>query len=227
MFVEQHGGALFHIGPIEITSAMVTMAAITVILSVLAFLATRNMKLRPRGLQNVAEKIVEMLLNFIQGALDKEKARIYLPFLGTMFIFILVSNYSGLLPFAGHLPGLAAPTSFVSVTAALAICTFAMTHYSGIRYNGVGGYLKHFVKPFFFMLPFLLIEEIIRPVSLTLRLYGNVYGEETIAAEIFNLLPLIAPIILQALSVLLGFIQAMVFVLLSCTYIDGASGESH
>jgi len=222
----EHGGALFHIGPFEVTSPMVTMAAITIVLSVLAYLATRNMKLRPSGLQNAAEKGVEMLSNLLEGSLSRDKVRVFLPFLGTMFIFILVSNYSGLLPMAGHLPGLAAPTSVISITASLAACTFVMTHYSGIRYHGIG-YLKHFIKPFAFMLPLLLIEEIIRPVSLTLRLFGNVYGEETVTAQIFDLVPLLVPIILQGLSLLLGFIQAMVFVLLSASYIEGAAGDGH
>ena len=222
----EENGALLHIGSFEVTSGMVTMFAITVILGVLAFLSTRNMKERPSGLQNVAEKVVEMLYGFLEGILGRELARYYFPYLGTLFVFILLSNYIGLLPFAGHLPGLAAPTSSVSVTCALAACTFLITHYSGFRFHGLG-YGKHFLKPFAFMLPLLLLEEIIRPVSLTLRLFGNVFGEETVTAQIFQLVPLLLPIVLQALSLLLGFVQALVFVLLSSMYISAAAGESH
>ena len=100
-----------------------------------------------------------------------------------------------------------------------------MTHYSGIKYNGIGGYAKHFIKPFAFMLPLLLIDEFVRPLSLTLRLYGNVFGEETVTHEIFNLVPVAVPVILMALSLLMGLIQALVFVMLSAFYINEAIGE--
>ncbi len=224
--MEGHGGALFYIGPLEVTSAMVTMVAITIGLTLLSYFATRHMKTRPRGLQNFMEKCVEMLRNFIGGMLDKSIVNRYLPFLGALFIFILVSNYSGLLPFSGRLPGLAAPTSVINVTAGLAVCTFCVTHYTGIKQHR-GKYINNFIKPFVFMLPLLLLDEFIRPLSLTLRLYGNIYGEETVISNIFNLVPLGVPIIMQALSLLMGFIQAMVFVLLSCVYINGAyEGEA-
>ena len=183
--MEGHGGALFYIGPLGITSAMVTMVAITIGLTLVSYFATRHMKMRPRGLQNFMEKCVEMLRNFIGGMLDKQYVNKYLPFLGALFIFILVSNYSGLLPFSGRLPGLAAPTSVINVTAGLAVCTFCVTHYSGIKQHG-GKYLSHFTKPFIFMFPLLLIDEFIRPLSLTLRLYGNIFGEETVISNIFN-----------------------------------------
>lgn len=224
--MEGHGTALFNIGPIEVSSVMITMLAITICLALVSFLGTRNMKLRPRGLQNFLEKSIEMLHNFIEDVLG-DKTRQYFPFLATMFIFILVSNYSGLLPFAGRMPGLAAPTATLSVTAALALCAFFMTHYGGIRQHGVGGYLKHFIKPFFFMLPLLLIDELVRPLSLSLRLFGNIYGEETVISQLFNLVPLVIPIIMQGLSLLMGFVQAMVFVLLSSIYISGALEEGH
>ncbi|MDO4581985.1 MAG: F0F1 ATP synthase subunit A [Bacillota bacterium] len=217
---------MFHIGPIEVTSVMVTMTAITIGLTLLSYFATRNMSERPRGLQNFMEKCVEMLDNFIADIVGKEHSRQLFPFLATLFIFILVSNYSGLLPFAGSLPGLTAPTSVINVTAALAVCTFCMTHYSGVRAHGVH-YLAHFTKPFIFMLPLLLIDEFVRPLSLTLRLYGNIYGEETVTHEIFNLVPLAVPLVMQGLSLLMGFVQAMVFVLLSSIYISGALGEGH
>lgn len=225
--MEEHGGALFHIGPLEVNSVMVTTTAICLFLVLLAYFGTRRMQQRPRGLQNVLEKVVEMLLDFLSGVIGEHNARYYLPYLGTLFIFILVSNYSGLLPFAGSLPGLQAPTSAISVTASLAVCTFFMTHYSGLRMHGVGGYAKHFIQPVAFMLPLLILEELIHPLSLTLRLYGNIFGEETVTHEIFKLLPVLAPLAMNALSLLLGFVQAMVFMLLSSIYITTAAGEGH
>ncbi len=224
--MESHGGALFHIGPVEVTSVMVTMFAITLGLTLLSFFGTRRMNVRPSGLQNFLEKCVEMLHNFIGDILGASTRR-YFPFLATMFIFILLSNYVGILPFAGRMPGLSAPTSVINVTAALALCTFCLTHYAGIKQHGVGGYLKHFAKPFVFMLPLLLLDEIIRPLALTLRLFGNIFGEETVLSEFFKLVPFVVPIAIQALSLLMGFIQALVFVLLSSIYINGALEEGH
>lgn len=216
---------LFKIGPVEVTSVMTTSLAITVLLVVLSIIATKHMKLRPTGLQNVMEKWIEMLRDFLGGIIDKKYINRYFPYLGTLFVFILLSNYCGLIPFCGKLPGFAAPTSVVNITAGLAVCTFCMTHYSGIKYNGIGGYAKHFIKPFAFMLPLLLIDEFVRPLSLTLRLYGNVFGEETVTHEIFNLVPVAVPVILMALSLLMGLIQALVFVMLSAFYINEAIGE--
>lgn len=224
--MEGHGGALFHIGPVGITSVMVTMVAITIGLTLLSYFATRNMRLRPVGLQNFMEKSVEMMSGFIGDIIGEKNLPQYFPLLATLFIFILVSNYSGLLPLAGTLPGLAAPTSVVNVTAALAVYSFCATHYTGLRYNGLG-YFKHFTKPFIFMLPLLIIEEIVRPLSLTFRLYGNIFGEETVVHELFKLAPLGIPVIMQSLSLLMGFIQALVFVLLTGFYISSAIGDEH
>ena len=102
--MESHGGAIFHIGPIGVTSAMVTMSAITLGLCLFAILSTRHLTERPGKAQNVAEKVVEMLLNFLTGIIGRENARAFLPFLGTMFLFILISNYSGILPWLAAFP---------------------------------------------------------------------------------------------------------------------------
>jgi F-type H+-transporting ATPase subunit a len=220
----EHGtSALFHIGPIEITSTMTTMFGITIVISLVCFLATRNMKRVPTGLQSLLEKAIEMLENFIADITGAKLARQYLPVLGTFFIFILISNYSGLLPLAGTLPGLAAPTSVLSVTAALAICVFFTTHFAGAKSHG-WGYLKHFLSP---ILPLLILEEFVRPLSLSLRLYGNIFGEETVTHQIFQLVPFVVPLIMNVLGILFGFIQAMVFTLLASVYISGAAGDAH
>ena len=105
---------LFNIGPIEVTSIMTTSLAITILLAVLAYFATRNIKERPTGLQNLAEKGIEMLRNFLASIIGKKHVNDFLPYLATLFIFILISNYSGILPFCGALPGFAAPTSAIS-----------------------------------------------------------------------------------------------------------------
>lgn len=224
----EHGSAQYlHIGDLAIPSVLVTMFGITVLLTVLSYLATRNMKERPGTLQNLMEKAVEMLRNFLSGIVGEHLAREFLPFLATVFLFVLLSNYSGLLPLAGQLPGLAAPTSSLSIIAGLAVCSFVMTHVAGVKGHGAKGYIQHFFLPVVLLFPLLVLEEFLRPLSLTLRLYGNIFGEETVTHEIFNIAPILAPVVMQILSLLLGGIQAIVFTLLTAFYLKGAYGEGH
>ena len=208
----------------EIPSVCVTMFAITIVLGVVSYFLTRHMSMRPGRAQVMAEKIVDMLHNFFANVIGDKLTRKYLPVLGSLFLFILISNYSGLLPLAGKLPGLSAPTANLSAVAGLAIVVFVTTQYAGARANG-WGYLKHFVRPAAFVLPLMLLEEIIHPVSLTLRLYGNIMGEESVTEQLFGLVPLGVPVVMQGLSILMGFVQAMVFTLLSCVYVMEAAEE--
>ena len=218
-----HGGALFEIGPIQVTSVMTTSLAITVIVSASANLGTRKVKVKNPGRgQKTLEYIAGGLRDFYAQILGKERATAFMPVLGTMFIFILLSNYSGLLPGAGKIPGFQPPTGHLGTTVGLAMITFFTVHISGFRYNGAH-YLGRFVKPVFFMLPLLLLEEVIHPLSLSLRLYGNIYGEETVLEKISELIPLLAPAIIMGLSLLFGFIQALVFTMLSVIYIEEAT----
>lgn len=220
--MEHHVSELFHIGPIAVTSYSTTMFAITIILSVFAFLATRKISQSPGKIQLIAEMAIGSLRGFFYNVLDAEKGKVYLPFLGTLFIFILFSNLSGLLPFAGQMPGLASPTATLSVTAALAILVFVVTHISGFKYNKIH-YLRHFISPVVFLLPLTLMEEVVRPLSLSMRLYGNVFGDESVIAQLFVLAPWGVPVLMSLLTVLLSLIQAIVFTMLTAIYIDGAT----
>ena len=209
---------LFHIGPLGVNSYVTTMWGIMAILGILSFLATRNLERLPSsGLQNFIEMVVETLLNFFGGVVGQKNARQFLPFLGTMFLFILMSNYSGLLPGAGHVNGLAAPSSTWSVTAGLAICVFFTTQYFGFKAHGAA-YIKSFFQPVFIMLPLNIVEHLVRPLSLSLRLFGNIYGEEMTLAVLLSLVPYFVPIAMMGLSLLLGGIQAVVFTLLTSIY---------
>lgn len=220
--MESH--VLFNLGPVEVTGQMIWTTVIVALLITVGYFAGRKPQLVPRGLQNAMEIAIEKLQNFFSSIIGEHLAKQYLPLFGTLFMFILISNYLGLLPpMVMHMEGFAAPTSTIGVTAALAIVTFIATHYLGFKHQGTH-YLKHFVSPYFFMLPFLLIEEIVRPVSLALRLFGNIYGEETVAAEIFHMLPMIVPIVFNVLGLLFGALQALVFTILSSIYISGAIG---
>lgn len=220
----EHGGALFHIAGFGVTSIMTTMVGVTVLLTVLSYLATRKLQERPKGLQNAMEAALEALRNFLAGVLGSDAmARRFLPILATFFLFIIVSNYSGLLPMAGHLPGLSPPTASLSVTAGLAIVSFFAVQYYGFTTHKLG-YLKHFLSP---ILPLLVLEEFIHPLSLSLRLFGNISGEETVAAQMFSLFPLLTPLPIHVLGLLFGAVQALVFTLLTSIYISTAAGDGH
>lgn len=221
--MEGVNGVLFTIGPLEVTGRVVTMWVIIALLALLSWLATRNLKEVPGPLQNMAELAVLKLRDFFAKNLRAENARRYLPVMSTFFIFILVSNYSGLLPGAGAL--FAVPTSGLSVTAGLAIVAFCFTQYAGIRARGWKRYIKSFLLPFFLMLPLNLIEQVVHPFSLALRLYGNIYGEETVTEQLGAVFPVLLPVIMQVLSLLFGFIQAMVFTMLLSSYIEEATEE--
>lgn len=218
---------LFSIGPVQITSTLTTMWAIILILTILSILATRKLKDVPGPLQNLAEMAVEGLQNYFAGIMGAKAAKKYFPILATYFIFIVVCNYAGLLPGAGHFKGFAVPTACLSVTAALGIIAFFTTHTIGIRERGLKRYLLSFVTPFILMLPLNLIEQFVRPFSLALRLYGNLYGEETVVEQLYNIFPILLPVLMNVLSLLFCMIQAMVFTMLLGIYVSEAIEEEH
>ena len=161
----------------------------------------KNLKERPGKFQNVIETGVEYLDNFFTDILGKKKARKYFTFLASLFVFIIFSNYSGLFPGVGLTDYVKAPTACLSVTIALGVVTFLFLQISGIKHNAKH-YFKHFVSPIVIMLPLLLLDEIIKPASLALRLYGNIFGEEMVTEELYHILPIGAPVIMMVLSLL-------------------------
>ena len=221
--MEHSSNVLFSIGPLEVTSVVVSMWVIIAILALVSFLATRKLRDVPGPLQNAAEMAVDGLRNYYGDLIGKENAARYFPILATFFIFIVISNYSGLLPGAGYV--FSVPTACLSVTAGLAAVAFFTTHTVGIQRQGVGGYLKSFLKPFLLMLPLTLIEQVVRPFSLALRLYGNLYGEEMVTEQLGELFPIGLPLVMQVLSLLFCLIQAIVFTMLLSIYITEATGE--
>ena len=225
-----HGSTvLFSIGPLEVTGAVVTMWVIIAVLGVVSWLATRNLKEVPGPLQNLAEMAVEKLRNMYSDTLSRENLDRYLPVLGTFFIFILACNYSGLLPGAGK--AFAVPTASLSVTAGLAICGFFYNQFAGIRAKGLWGHFKALCGPsvvlIVLMLPLNLIEQVVRPFSLAMRLYGNIFGEETVVENLGHVLPLLLPLLMQVLSLLFGVLQAMVFTKLLAFYVEEATEDAH
>jgi F-type H+-transporting ATPase subunit a len=200
------------------------------LLCLMCFLGTRNMKRVPTGLQNFLESIVKLLDDFTAGIIDRKYAWRFSTFIGSLFIYISVANLWGLIP------GQQAATSIVSTTCALALCTFVATHWAGLRYSGPGGYFKHFCgEPAWLAplnVPIHLIGEVARPLSLMIRLRGNIGGEETAIAIFISLgiltgmfIPFQLP--LMALGVFTSLVQAFIFCILSAVYIAGALPHEH
>lgn len=216
-------GTAYHL---PIYDFVITSWAIMFVLGFTAWLASKNMKRLPQGIQNVWEYIVEGLFDFFGGLMGEKRARLYGPFLATCFLYILLSNYTGLIPGAAKVRGLMPPTNNVSITAALAILVFVSVFYFGLKAKGIG-FFKHFVQPMVFLLPLVILDELVRPVSLTLRLYGNIFGEEMIIEQLGHMMPLLLPLPMMLLGLLTGAIQAFVFTLLASSYIAEATEEHH
>ncbi|MEW5874937.1 MAG: F0F1 ATP synthase subunit A [Candidatus Zixiibacteriota bacterium] len=216
---------------------------VAIIISIVAWAATRRRTLLPGKLQNFLEMVVEGLDNFIAGILGPE-GRKYTPFLGSLFIYIWCMNMFGLIP------GMMSPTggkNGINTTAGLAICVFLYVQYSGLRKQGVVGYVDHLMgNPRSVVqwclvplnLPIHIIGELAKPLSLSLRLFGNITGEDVLLAAFVGLgiaataflhspvgLPLHIPFIFLAL--LTGTIQALVFTLLSTVYFSMMIAEHH
>ncbi len=207
-----------HLG-IHVTYMWLVMA----ILIVLGFIASRRIKEVPSGMQNFMEVVVGGVENLMEEIMGK-KGRPYFPLIATLALFILVSNLIALFP------GLYPPTANLNTNAALALTVFAMTHVIGVKEHGLH-YLKHFMGPIWWLAPLMIIIEIIghlaRPVSLTLRLFGNMYGHEIVLMIFLALVPFLLPIPMMLMGVLIAFIQTFVFTLLSMIYISGALEEAH
>ena len=207
----------------SISKPVITIWVIIAVLTILSIIATRRMKDVPGPLQHLAEACIEKLEDFFGGVMGYSNMRRYFPLFATLFIFIVVSNYSGLMPTAGET--FSVPTACLSVTAGLAVISFFTTHSIGIQNQGVGGYAKSFFKPFAIMLPLTLIDQVVRPFSLALRLYGNMYAEELVTEKLREMFPILLPLVMQTLSLLFCLIQAMVFTMLSAVYVHEAIGE--
>lgn len=209
-------------GVLDVTGEVVAMWILLAVITVICLIVRANLKERPGVFQNIVETGVEYLDNFFADALGRSKSRKYFCFLASLFIFIIFANYSGLIPGVGLTDYVKAPTSSFSVTIGLGIVAFAFLQYAGLRV-GVKHYFKRFVTPMVFMLPLLLLDEFIKPASLSLRLFGNVFGEETVTEKLYEILPIGAPVVMMALSVLFCALQAIVFTMLVSIYLDEAT----
>lgn len=206
-------------GILDVTGEVVTMWIILAVLTVVSLIVKLNLKERPGKFQNIIETGIEYLDNFFGDILGKEKSRKNFTFLASLFIFIIFGNYSGLIPGVGLTDYVKAPTASLSVTLGLGVTTFIFLQVSGLR-CGVKHYFKRFVSPMFFMLPLILLDEIIKPASLALRLFGNIFGEEMVTEELYHIFPIGIPVVMMVLSILFCALQALVFTMLTSIYLD-------
>jgi len=223
--MEGESSVLFSIGPLEVTSTVTAMWGIILVISIFAWLATRNLKEVPGPMQAAAEMAIRKLQGFFFGILGEKLMRKYFPIFATFFIFIIVSNYSGILPGAGHIAGFSVPTACLSVTAGISIIAFFTTHTVGVRELGAKKYFVKLIKPFALMLPLNIIEQFVRPFSLALRLYGNLYGEEMVSTQLYGIFSLLLPLLMNVLSLIFCLIQAMVFTMLLSIYVHEGTEE--
>jgi len=207
---------LFHLGPVTITRPVVTTWVLIIVLTAACWLVTRRLKALPDGRQAVLEIVVTGIAAQIEDVIRKD-SRPFLPLLGTLFIFLVTANLSGLLP------GVEAPTSKLETPAALALIVFFSVHFFGIRARGMRGYLASFAKPKLIMLPLNILSELTRTFSLMLRLFGNIMSGEFIIALIVALAGLFVPIPLMALEILIGIVQAYIFTVLAAVFIGAAA----
>ena len=200
---------------------------------VFAFFATKMKKRTPTGFANFGEFVAEGLDTFTKSIVGPKGSR-YTPLIGTLFIYVLLMN------FIGQIPGLHSPSANLSITLALGIVVFCYVQYENIRQNTLGGYLKHLCGPMPALAPLLfpieLISECIRPLTLAIRLFGNIFGEDVIVVVFATLLSLVGakwagflpmqfPILV--LSVITGVVQAMVFSMLTAIYLLLALPHDH
>jgi len=211
--------------PAHVTFTWLVMA----ILVVMGVLGTRALRPVPGPLQNFAEVVIEAFYGLLDQMIGKQ-GRQFLPLIGTAGLFILTSNL------LGNIPGFQPPTANWNTTVALAVTVFLSYNYFGIRKHGLLNYLKHFCGPIWWLAPLMFPIEFIghlaRPVSLSIRLFGNIFGEESVIVILLSLAWLVMPYIIWLgimlpLSLFTAAVQTFVFIMLSMVYIAGAVEEGH
>ncbi len=204
------------------------------ILVVASLAATRNIQKVPSGIQNLMEYALEFIRDLTKNQIGEKEYRPWVPFIGTLFLFIFVSNWSGaLVPWrliklpAGEL---AAPTNDINTTVALALLTSLAYFYAGFRKRGLG-YFKKYIEPTPILLPIAILEDFTKPLSLSFRLFGNILADELVVAVLVLLVPLFVPLPVMALGLFTSAIQALVFATLAAAYIheamEGHGEEEH
>lgn len=222
-------GSLKIHGQVFLTSWFVIAALVLI-----SVLASRKVERIPGGLQNLMEYALEFIRDLAKNQIGEKEYRPWVPFVGTLFLFIFVSNWSGaLVPWKLiHLPSgeLAAPTNDINTTVALALLTSLAYFYAGLRKRGLGYFLKY-IEPTPILLPINILEDFTKPLSLSFRLFGNILADELVVAVLVLLVPLFVPLPVMILGLFTSAIQALIFATLAAAYIgeaiEGHGGEEH
>ena len=232
---------IFSIGPIPITNTIFTTWIVTFILIIFAYMATRKISAVPQGLQNIAEVAVETFQDLV-STIAGDKTKVFLPIVGSFFFFILFGNYLGLLPGIGtvgffendgetFVPLFRSINSDLNTTVALALVSLIATHFLSVKYLGLSGYLGKFLSlnPIFLFVGFLeIIGEATKILSLSFRLFGNIFaGEVLLTTASTRLFAFIIPIPFYFLEMLVGFVQALIFAMLTLVFMVILTQKSH
>lgn len=231
---------IFTLWGMPITNSLILSAIVSIIIIIAVILSTRRMQLVPAGAQNVAEFAVEGMFNLCNSVIaDREKTKKYFPFVATIFFFIMINNWFGLVPGVGPIgiyevhhgeeilvPLFRSANADLNTTLALAIITMIAVQVFGIAAIGISKHIKKFFDfsgPIQFFVGILeLISEFAKIVSFSFRLFGNIFAGEVLLIVVAFLMPLIAPLPFFFLEIFVGFIQALVFAMLALVFIKGA-----
>jgi len=217
LFFESHWLKEHHLVVVSYTWFVMAM------LVLFSFLATRRMNILPGRFQNVMEVIIGGFDSLLTDTMGHE-GRKFFPLIATLGLYILTSNLLGLIP------GFESPTANLNTTVSMAVVVFVMTHIVGVKVHGVK-YFKQFMGPVWWLTPLMMPIEIIshlsRPLSLSVRLFGNIMGEDIVLAVVLLLVPLLLPLPVFVLMIFTSCIQTLVFMLLAMMYIAGAMEEAH
>ncbi|MBD3290609.1 F0F1 ATP synthase subunit A [candidate division KSB1 bacterium] len=206
------------IGPFTLNGTIFFTWIVMALITGVSWMITRKLSVEPdiSRWQNLLESIVSILRNQIRD-ITRQDPDHYLEFVGTLFLFISISNLMAFIP--GYQP----PTGSIYTTAGLALSVFFAVPYFGIRKRGLTDYLKHYIKPVIFMLPFNIIGELSRTLAMAVRLFGNIMSGTMIVAILLSIAPLFVPIVMELLGLLIGQIQAYIFAVLATVYIASAT----
>src|SRR3990170_1152495 len=205
---------LFYLGPLPVSETVATTWGLMLFMFLVAWLSTRRLKLDPGGWQVALEGIVGAIQDALAAVLPEHGVKI-LPFIATLWIFLVIANLGGIVP------GLHGPTADLSTTAALAILVFLSVHWYGIRIHGLRRYLRHYVEPNPVLLPFHIVSEISRTVALAVRLFGNIFSLEMAALLVLAVAGFLVPVPVLLLHIVEALVQAYIFGMLALIYIAG------
>jgi F-type H+-transporting ATPase subunit a len=213
--IDMDNDFVIEIGSLQIHSTLITAVGISFMLGALAWFSTTTLKMIPGLWQTIVESIV-IAIDEAVVAVAPEHGRLIMPFIATLWLFLILANLIGLVP------GLHSPTKDLSVTSALAVVVFLSVHWFGIKTQGLTKYLRHYLTPTPILLPFHLLSELTRTLALAVRLFGNMMSLEMAAMLILLVAGFLVPIPILMLHIIEALVQAYIFGMLALIYLAGA-----